>query len=209
MKTCTKCGERKALTDFHRDARRKDGYRSRCRVCYSRYYSAWREENLEQEAAKKRRWYEENRERKAANDKRWNEENRDRKNAINARRRARKKEAELDWATEVQKEAVAAKYALREHYTSTTGIEHHVDHIWPLKGFPTVFEDFDEKDIDFDLLPEHILILWEGAFRGLHVADNLQVIPATDNLSKSNKRPVDEDGNERPACKWSKTEYDY
>lgn len=33
MKTCTKCGEPKALDDFHRDRRKTDGRRSRCKAC--------------------------------------------------------------------------------------------------------------------------------------------------------------------------------
>lgn len=193
-KTCTKCGERKALTDFPKHRSHKDGHEHRCKACKALSDAARYRKNVEHFRA---------------NEKRWRKENRDRKNALLARRRACKKQAKLEWTEEVQKEAIAAKYALREHYTAATGIEHHVDHIWPLKGFPTVFKDFDEKDIDFDLLLPHFLILWEDSFRGLHVAHNLEVIPATENLSKSNKRPVDKDGNERPACKWSKTKYDY
>lgn len=33
MKTCTKCGEAKALDDFHRDKRKADGRRFRCKAC--------------------------------------------------------------------------------------------------------------------------------------------------------------------------------
>lgn len=48
-------------------------------------------------------------------------------------------------------------YGLRDWLTETTGIEHHVDHIKPLS---------------------------KG---GLHIPENLQVIPAIDNLKKGSK----------------------
>lgn len=33
MKVCTKCGEEKPLTDFHKDKASKDGFRSSCKAC--------------------------------------------------------------------------------------------------------------------------------------------------------------------------------
>lgn len=33
MKRCTKCGEEKPLSEFHRDARTRDGLRCWCKVC--------------------------------------------------------------------------------------------------------------------------------------------------------------------------------
>ena len=43
MKTCTKCGETKELAEFHRDAKKHDGRRARCKTClceYKRQYYA-------------------------------------------------------------------------------------------------------------------------------------------------------------------------
>lgn len=33
LKECSECGNIKPLTEFHKDSRRKDGVRSRCKVC--------------------------------------------------------------------------------------------------------------------------------------------------------------------------------
>lgn len=56
--------------------------------------------------------------------------------------------------------AIAAVYAERDRLTEKTGVPHHVDHIIPIKG-------------------ERVT--------GLHVAANLRVIPATENIRKNNK----------------------
>lgn len=40
-KSCTKCGETKALTDFYRNAKRKDGLQYQCKVCQKSYAAAY------------------------------------------------------------------------------------------------------------------------------------------------------------------------
>ena len=75
-------------------------------------------------------------------------------------RRAQKISATPKWLTKVQKDEMVQLYKLREQLSLEKGIIYHVDHIIPLIN----------KDIC-----------------GLHVPWNLQVIPAIDNLKKSNK----------------------
>lgn len=36
-KTCTRCGEEKTLTDFHKHRRRADGRQSWCKTCMNSY----------------------------------------------------------------------------------------------------------------------------------------------------------------------------
>ena len=69
-------------------------------------------------------------------------------------------QAKPKWLTEEHKFFIEEIYSLRDLRTELTGVVHHVDHIVPLKG----------KDVC-----------------GLHVPWNLQVIPAKDNLKKSNR----------------------
>lgn len=81
-------------------------------------------------------------------------------NAEGAARRARRRKAMPAWAHAGEIKAV---YEAARLATQATGQEHHVDHIVPLAG---------------------------ALVCGLHVAANLQVIPAAGNLKKSNKFEV-------------------
>lgn len=74
-----------------------------------------------------------------------------------AKRRAEKLRATPSWA---DMGAVAGFYEDARWFTKVTGVQHHVDHIVPLKGANVC---------------------------GLHVPWNLEVILATDNLRKNNK----------------------
>ncbi len=64
------------------------------------------------------------------------------------------------WLTEEHEFMLEEIYELRDLRSKLTGVVHHVDHIVPLRGQNCC---------------------------GLHVPWNLQVIPAVDNLSKSNR----------------------
>ena len=80
-------------------------------------------------------------------------------NEYNKTNSSRMRKATPPWLTEAHKFAIQKIYELRDLLFKETGIEHHVDHIVPLKG----------KNVC-----------------GLHVPWNLQVIPATENLQKGN-----------------------
>mgnify|MGYP003114242515 CR=1 FL=1 len=75
------------------------------------------------------------------------------------KRRAKKLNATPDWLTVEQIDEIKAKYKEAKELETLTGEKHHVDHIVPLNN---------------------VLVC------GLHVPWNLQVIPASVNLRKSN-----------------------
>lgn len=87
----------------------------------------------------------------------WYKENVERQYDLNARRRARQKQAAVAWA---DRKLIASFYAEARRLSKETSLEHHVDHIVPLKGLTVC---------------------------GLHVHYNLQILLASDNLSKRNK----------------------
>jgi hypothetical protein len=121
----------------------------------------WWQANKEENQKKQREAYKQNREVFLSASRRWKAKNKDRISIYNAMKRPEREErlrkATPDW---VDMDAIILKYKERDCMTQVTGLPHHVDHKVPLKG-------------------ENIC--------GLHVPWNLRVIPARDNLSKSNK----------------------
>jgi hypothetical protein len=91
--------------------------------------------------------------------KRWSKANPDKTNAKYAKRRAAQLQRTPPWLTKEQLLEIESFYAKAKDLQTLTGIEFHVDHIVPLQG---------------------------KLVSGLHVPWNLQVIPAVENLKKSN-----------------------
>ena len=71
MKRCTKCGELKPLTEFHRAAGTRDGYRPDCKRCNLAVKHARYVTNPRPAIERARLWAKENPERYAANQERY------------------------------------------------------------------------------------------------------------------------------------------
>lgn len=186
-KRCTKCGAVKARTEFNKDKNRVDGLFPQCRECTrvalrQRYatdperYSKKAKENYQQnkDSYKNRakQWALNNPERRhqAVKDylarnpetrRQTNKNHRGKNPGMYAEhykaRQTRKRKAMPTWAN---RDAIKAIYRQSAFATRMTGVKYHVDHYYPLKS---------------DLVC------------GLHNEFNLRIIPAFDNLSKSNK----------------------
>lgn len=98
-----------------------------------------------------------NRDKHNANSRRWAKINPAKRRTMMARYRAAKFSAAPWWA---DKKEIGKVYAESRLRTVETGIQHHVDHIYPLQGI---------------------------GFTGLHVPWNLQILTATENIRKGNK----------------------
>lgn len=83
--------------------------------------------------------------------------NKERFVAARARRRAKQESATPIWLTSIDKAQIQQMYDVSAARAVQTGVKHHVDHIIPING----------KQVS-----------------GMHVPWNLQVITATENLSK-------------------------
>lgn len=149
--------------------RNKEAYKARA--------AKWREDNperykkrceeyfsrpdvLELSRQRTREWVAKNPERKKEQDRQFNANNRGLVASYKALRRARQKQATPPWLTPEHHKKIRSLYRRAAYLTKTTGTPYHVDHIIPLAG----------REVS-----------------GLHTPDNLQVIPKTDNLKKSNK----------------------
>jgi hypothetical protein len=119
-----------------------------------------RAKNSEKRKEAKRKYYAEHPERRKKENRRYREKNRSLLNARDANRRALKLNATPRWLTEADHQLTKEIYETAKVLTEVSGSEWHVDHIIPLKG----------KEVC-----------------GLHCPQNLQIIPATENLCKSNK----------------------
>lgn len=162
VKTCGKCGETKPLASFYKcNNGTKTGLQSYCKACQGATNKFHYEANREKLCAAAKAYCEANPERKRAADKAYREANPDKVNAHTAKRKADKFRATPAWADEV---AIARVYKEARDLTQCTGMPHHVDHFYPLKGRKVC---------------------------GLHVAENLRAIPWRENISKGNRLPED------------------
>ena len=213
MKTCTKCKVQKDPSGFSKSKAAKDGLQAKCKACNAGYFqenreavvakrveylqanresiaaykaeyrkanresiaakkaewyqenreaaaarnAKWRQENREGHAAQKAEWYQENHESRAAKQAEWNKANVGKCRASKAKRRAAKLQRTPSW---VDFEAIKAVYAEARRLEVLDGIPRHVDHEIPLQG---------------------------ELVSGLHIASNLQILTAQENLSKSNR----------------------
>ena len=120
----------------------------------------WRAENKEKDCETRRKWRAENKEKMYEAQRQWSKANPSKINEYSANRRATRLNATPAWLTDKQQAEMAAIYKEATAMEKQTGILHHVDHIVPLKG----------KNVS-----------------GLHVPWNLQILTATENISKGNR----------------------
>jgi hypothetical protein len=116
----------------------------------------YRIDNKEAIAKSRAKYRIKNKERINAQISQYKKDNKGAINNINARRRARKVSATPSYSN---KEQIKAIYEQSSLLTKQTGIQHHVDHIIPLQG---------------------------KLVSGFHIENNLQILPALDNITKNN-----------------------
>lgn len=172
MKTCTKCKIEKPFDQFSKATRETDGLQDRCKQCNKEVSKEYRAANIEKERLRHAKYHAENKEKNNARISKGQKENREKvrekgkkfykkyphKNAQkSSKRRAILKNALVPWAN---KEKIEAIYLECERRAKETGIEHHVDHIIPLKS---------------------------NVICGFHCEDNLQILTGYENIAKLNR----------------------
>ena len=174
-KSCNKA-HHKAYRQANKEtiAEKKKAYRQANKEAIAERMRGWYQANKEAIAEKHKAYYQANKESVSESHKAYRQANkeaiaekkkthlhanRERYNEKNATYRASKKENTPKFIRDcpVDKQRRVFAYNLSRLLTETTGVEHHVDHMWPI------------------------------ADGGPHWSGNLQVIPAVDNLSKNAK----------------------
>lgn len=126
-------------------------------------HKRYREQNPDKVRQSKQAWRESNRELQNALCKQWRDAHPEKCAAYVRNRQAAKLQRTPRWLTVNEMQRIEGFYLEAIRRTQETGIRWHVDHIIPLRG----------KKVS-----------------GLHVPENLQVIPAKDNQRKMNKFEV-------------------
>ena len=197
-KACKKCERILAVIDFNLCRGGADGRRTECKGCQAKARKIWYDNNKEKSAAYskiyreinagklkvptkeysqnyQRQYREKNRERLRKRDAEYNKKNKEKMRAYyldwysknrhlvveeSVRYREAKSRNTPCWITESHVAQMRSIYFDRQIVSEQSGLMHHVDHIIPLRG----------KNVC-----------------GLHVPWNMRIIPASENVRKSNR----------------------
>lgn len=171
MKRCISCNIYKSKSEFSRATKRLDGLQCSCKVCnaeyrkqnnqrilqYAKEYRVRNNDKIKSQLSAYRAIHKDTAIEYA---KQWRRNNRGLRNAYEAKRKSSKLQCTPKWLNKKDVQAIKYLYQLAKILEAQTGYKWHVDHVIPLQG----------KQVC-----------------GLHVPENLQVIPAIKNLKKGLK----------------------
>lgn len=201
-KTCHICKQRKSLDDFHKLAKSKDGRQGRCKPCACALAKKWAKDNKERCDATRRAYYEANKDALYAANRTWllakpekdsvyGKRYRD-KNVEKEKARAKKyRDSHKQEALEYRRAYRASRPEMVRQWDANRRAQE-------LKATPAWANEFfiseayhlarlREKMCGGKWHVDHIVPLQSKLVCGLHVEQNLQVIPQTVNQSKSNR----------------------
>lgn len=187
MKRCSKCETVKPFDEFAKSGRTKDGLSGHCKQCKRGYYARNRETYKARHKEKYARQFVEIRERTRAYY---------RDNAERMRETARRRYAGLP----IEKRAeVARKAAIRDKTVPGAASERvarrraRLTRAMPKWANPEKIREFYESADALGMLTgewfhvDHVIPLRGRTVCGLHNEFNLQILPAAENIKKSNK----------------------
>ena len=186
-KICSKCKVSKSISEFNKRKRSKDGYHTRCRECVKE----WRDTIKEKEAVSNASYYQNNKDKILAKQQQDpNRATRNRgyyeKDLLDLTKVLKRKSDYFKWytANPGKRTANHAKYVLKKSLRTPSWLTE--DDYWLIEQAYIVAQERSIKyGVQFHV--DHIVPLNGKTVSGLHVPENLQVIPWHENLSKSNK----------------------
>lgn len=160
MKTCVKCGVEQPAANYCAHKSTRDRLANECKKCSSLRAQAWKTANRDRAAVRDAEAYRANCDARKAAVAQYKRDNPGKVNAMKSARKAHAKKATPAWANQFFIEEAYQLAALRTRQQTGGVSKWHVDHIVPLRS---------------------------KLVCGLHVENNLEVIPASENCSKSNR----------------------
>ena len=162
MKFCPKCEKTLDFSSFYKNKGRSDGYQGYCKDCKKQ-----RDRQYDSEHREKVNAYARGHRAKNKTHLIHLKTYREKAKPIRAKLQMKRKVAKLkrmpSWLTEFDLLKIKCYYQVAAMYSRESGFDWHVDHVIPLQG----------KNVS-----------------GLHVPSNLQIIPAIENMRKSNQYEV-------------------
>lgn len=190
-KICSSCNEELLLDSFHKQKSGKYGVTSTCKQCKKNYHKTWYENNREFRLEETKQYNKDNKDIVKERSKIFREKNKERLNEESRQRYRKNKHKKKDYArnyylsnqaaynyrtikrkmlliqatptwarTELEDFAISEMYDKAKRLEEITGNSFHVDHIVPINS---------------------------NIVCGLHCLENLQLLLASENLSKSNR----------------------
>ena len=153
---CTSCKQTLLLSNFGAKKNALHGVRSQCKGCIATWRKTRNADAKETDKLTHKEWYSKNKVRLARLSKSWTQANKD---SVYARNKARKRKLKVCTPPWANMESIRTEYKLAQWCSDVMKTPYHVDHIIPIKG---------------------------NNVCGLHVENNLRVIPAVDNIRKYN-----------------------
>jgi len=181
-KKCTSCNEIKPITEFYKDATRKDGLYTKCKKCHYRYTTKWRKNNLEKVDAdrkKRRATYRETERRCACQ---WAKDHPNKASENNKKWRTANPEYAKNWRNN-NKDKIRNYAATRKARIAGNGGELTIEEWHAILDFYGHMCLCCGRD-DVKLPIDHVFPIFHG---GKHSADNVQPLCGPCNSRKKDK----------------------
>ena len=181
-KKCNICKKVKPISEFYRDARRKDGLCSKCKLCHAKAVKKWQTNNAEKFKEINRNWKKTHPKQHYQHQKNWVNTHEDKARQVSRSWRERNPEYGRDWRKN-NRDKIQNYEQKRRARLAEVGGDLTVDE------WEAIQEYFGHKCLccgreDVKLTIDHVLPISLG---GSHTADNIQPLCGPCNSSKRDK----------------------
>ena len=187
-KKCTKCGEVKPLSEFHKNKRNKDGAYSYCKLCSNEAVRKWQAEHPEYAREYWRKWYAENREKVREKYRKWYAENLEQQRERERKRRAEHPEQVREnyrkWNINNPEKVLENNRTYRARKKGNGGKITAKEWLWLKEFYDFTCLACERKEPEIELTLDHVIPLKLG---GKNSIDNAQPLCRSCNCIKHAK----------------------